>query len=485
MFFGLFKTQREKSQEAEQKEKQERMRLEQIKIEEEQNKIELEQQRLKEKEAEEDRIKMKALEEAQAQKAQEEIAKLKHIGSNKKNEILQEVSFNHSDDPASEEGLLRRLEIDLEIIKPEVTKLDLVNTELRILEDKYQILEDEDEDYCWQYLNRNLPEEKLSNIKKQQSKLEEANQIVAMVGRQVKRLSPNIVKLISERIKKEYAKYFDIPLDFSAKEFQAPLTWFVVCREIGTFNYLVKKEYLPVLTRKAKQLIYRDEYGDVHYEKFLNELLHFAHTRDLEEINEEICEIFPERITRVLFDWNSYVANISYLVYPVPQREDFESDKDIQKAKELVSDMLFEVLKNVLEKKVLRVLESTANPKTMETEPETKEPEISPYDYEEKIGRKFKILGWNSIVTKGSGDQGADVIIEKGEHRGVVQCKMYSQPVGNKAVQEVHAAKSYYDATFSVVVSNQDYTPSARMLATKLGVYLINDSEIRNFSELF
>ena len=149
MFFGLFKTQREKSQEAEQKEKQERMRLEQIKIEEEQNKIELEQQRLKEKEDEEDRIKMKALEEAQAQKAQEEIAKLKHIGSNKKNEILQEVSFNHSDDPASEEGLLRRLEIDLEIIKPEVTKLDLVNTELRILEDKYQILEDEDEDYCW------------------------------------------------------------------------------------------------------------------------------------------------------------------------------------------------------------------------------------------------------------------------------------------------------------------------------------------------
>ena len=97
-------------------------------------------------------------------------------------------------------------------------------------------------------------------------------------------ISDELIDLVAENNK--IAKYFDIPLDFSAKEFQDPLTWFVVCREIGTFNYLVKKEYLPVLTRKAKQLIYRDEYGDVHYEKFLNELLHFAHTRDLEEIKQ-------------------------------------------------------------------------------------------------------------------------------------------------------------------------------------------------------
>ena len=44
----------------------------------------------------------------------------------------------------------------------------------------------------------------------------------------------------------------------------------------------------------------------------------------------------------------------------------------------------------------------------------------------------------NVQVTRGSGDQGVDIISERDGIKYAVQCKNYSQPVGNKAVQEIY-----------------------------------------------
>jgi restriction system protein len=59
-----------------------------------------------------------------------------------------------------------------------------------------------------------------------------------------------------------------------------------------------------------------------------------------------------------------------------------------------------------------------------------------------------------------------------------VQCKYYSSPVGNKAVQEVYSAKDVYDAEQAWVVTNHSYTPAAKVAAKKLGVLLIHHDEI-------
>ena len=53
-------------------------------------------------------------------------------------------------------------------------------------------------------------------------------------------------------------------------------------------------------------------------------------------------------------------------------------------------------------------------------------------------------MGWKTQVTKASGDQGCDVLAVKGRARVAIQCKYYSKPIGNKGVQEINAAKSYY-----------------------------------------
>ena len=103
---------------------------------------------------------------------------------------------------------------------------------------------------------------------------------------------------------------------------------------------------------------------------------------------------------------------------------------------------------------------------------------VDPYEYEECIADEFNALGWECRVTSGSGDQGADVIAQKQGLRLIIQCKLYSSPIGNKAVQEVAAAKTFYRGNYAAVITNNTFTASAKQLADSLGVKLIHHSQI-------
>lgn len=106
------------------------------------------------------------------------------------------------------------------------------------------------------------------------------------------------------------------------------------------------------------------------------------------------------------------------------------------------------------------------------------EKEISPLEFEENICLSLKKLGFRAEVTKASGDQGVDVLAEKNDIKFAIQCKLYSYPVGNKAVQEVCAGKDFYDADYGVVVTNNTYTPAAKKLDNKNEIILLNDREL-------
>ena len=104
-------------------------------------------------------------------------------------------------------------------------------------------------------------------------------------------------------------------------------------------------------------------------------------------------------------------------------------------------------------------------------------------DYEKVITNKLKELGFNAKTTKASGDQGADVLADKGGVSFAIQCKLYSKPVGNKAVQEANAARDFYKKDYAVVVSNAGYTKSARTAANACDVILINDTQLEKLLE--
>lgn len=70
--------------------------------------------------------------------------------------------------------------------------------------------------------------------------------------------------------------------------------------------------------------------------------------------------------------------------------------------------------------------------------------------------------------TPATGDQGADLIATKENKINVIKVKRYTGAVVNKAVQEVVAAKSYYNGDTAVVITNSTFTPSAKSLAKKI-----------------
>lgn len=104
---------------------------------------------------------------------------------------------------------------------------------------------------------------------------------------------------------------------------------------------------------------------------------------------------------------------------------------------------------------------------------------INGHQYEYQCAEKLKKNGFSKvIVTKGSHDQGIDVIAHsKGKKYGI-QCKYYSSPVGNRAVQEAFAGAKYYDCDIAVVMTNNTFTNSAKELANKIGVHLWENNKI-------
>lgn len=98
---------------------------------------------------------------------------------------------------------------------------------------------------------------------------------------------------------------------------------------------------------------------------------------------------------------------------------------------------------------------------------------MSGHEFEEYCANLLKLNGFSSVeITKASGDQGIDIIAYKHEIKYGIQCKLYSKPVGNSAVQEVYAGKDFYNCNVGVVLTNNTFTASAIELAEKVGIIL-------------
>jgi restriction system protein len=110
--------------------------------------------------------------------------------------------------------------------------------------------------------------------------------------------------------------------------------------------------------------------------------------------------------------------------------------------------------------------------------------DLSPTEFEVFCAEQLKRSGWNARVTLQSRDQGVDVIAEKAGIRVVLQCKLYSGPVGNQAVQEISAGRLHEQANWGAVVTNSSYTSSAEQLASTNGILLLHYSDLANLDSL-
>lgn len=86
-------------------------------------------------------------------------------------------------------------------------------------------------------------------------------------------------------------------------------------------------------------------------------------------------------------------------------------------------------------------------------------------------------------VTQASGDYGIDIKAEKDGITYGIQCKYYTDKVGNHAVQEALSGAQYYHCMVAAVITNNYFTPAAIETAKKTNVLLWDKEKLADFQK--
>ncbi len=109
------------------------------------------------------------------------------------------------------------------------------------------------------------------------------------------------------------------------------------------------------------------------------------------------------------------------------------------------------------------------------------------FSFESFIAKMLESNGFSDVsVTRGSGDQGGDVLAKRSEEKLVIQAKRFSidKKVTNSAVQEALGAIAWYNVNKGIVVTNSMFTKSAKELAKKNNIELWDRKTLSEFIEV-
>ena len=195
---------------------------------------------------------------------------------------------------------------------------------------------------------------------------------------------------------------------------------------------LAVERHLPALLRRRAQLVRPDAYGKMQEEKWEKEIDYF--------IDHHIDPLLSAR-----------------------ERAALDRDHDGV---------------------VRRIADWVAAESEEGTEDDSFSASMTPADFETFCAGELRRAGWKASLTAQGHDQGVDVVAEKAGVRVVLQCKLYSRPVGNKSVQEAAAGRAHERAHRAAVVTNNSYTPSAEQLAATNGVLLLHYRDLKDLDSL-
>ena len=215
------------------------------------------------------------------------------------------------------------------------------------------------------------------------------------------------------------------------------------------FSRAITSEHIHALYIKSRQLVSVDSYGRRDIGKYYSEIEYF--------------------IKEVIFN--------DYRILALLRENKNLADTVIDGIFDRTSGSLFSVLGS----EIVKAVDLYAD--TVDTN-EFNLAQINPIEFEILCQHKMNNAGWDSEMTKASGDQGADVVCKKNGRGLVLQCKLYSSPIGNKAVQEAFSAKQFYGLDHAAVVSNQTYTKSAQELSNMTGVLLLHYQDLDQIDHL-
>jgi restriction system protein len=103
---------------------------------------------------------------------------------------------------------------------------------------------------------------------------------------------------------------------------------------------------------------------------------------------------------------------------------------------------------------------------------------MSGVEFENFLAAFFRRQGYIVNTTPGSGDQGADLLLYKEDRSIAVQVKQWQGSIGNSAIREAHAGRTFYNTFEAWVITTSFFTGKAVEAARHMGVRLIDGTEL-------
>ncbi|MDH4866031.1 restriction endonuclease [Alcaligenes nematophilus] len=226
---------------------------------------------------------------------------------------------------------------------------------------------------------------------------------------------------------------------------------------------------VDVLVRKKRQALYKNDYGNYVVDKWIKELNEYVSS----VLGFSDNNVFLEKknlFLRFVYDKTVAVSGLSI-------EDKFELKTKFEKKS---NDLFVPLFDRSLSDFVWLVVDNYEN----KSNPDIGfEPVLGGVEYELECEKRLVELGWSVVRRGGSGDQGVDLIGEFNGEKVVFQCKFYSTPVGNAAVQEVIAGMKYEGVNTGVVLTNSSFTIPARRLANVSDVVLLHHDDLANFTK--
>lgn len=112
--------------------------------------------------------------------------------------------------------------------------------------------------------------------------------------------------------------------------------------------------------------------------------------------------------------------------------------------------------------------------------------DLNPFEFEKEVAYWFEQQGYNSIVTKKTGDGGVDIIISKGKYKAYVQCKRYkTSKVDRPTLNALYGVVCADNVDQGIVVCLLGITDEANEFAKKVGIKIITVDELAPKDDLF
>lgn len=99
---------------------------------------------------------------------------------------------------------------------------------------------------------------------------------------------------------------------------------------------------------------------------------------------------------------------------------------------------------------------------------------MSGTQFEEFVASLFRNLGYVTQLTPGSGDHGVDILIRKAGQLGAVQCKRWTDAVGEPVIRDFLGSMLSASATVGYVAATTTFTDQARAFAHKHSIQLLD-----------